>query len=843
MTASQDEDKKKTLSLAGKKLELKKKVDAGQIRQSFSHGRSKTVAVEVKRKRVIEKPGESTHSSDHQRTAAELGLTSSELEARIRLLQGAREQEILEQQRREEEENRKLEEEKRRQAEEQARLEAERRAAQQEVSEPESVKTIEQSLAEKEASEVSYPAKEFPAVSPKTSKSQSDKKASHLDDEDEEGRTRQRARAPVRTEARKAASAPTKRGGDIRAQLHRIVIAGEEGEEDRGLPRFRSIKKSSKKKTPQQLEDLKKVVREVIIPEVITVQELSNRMAVRAAEVVKKLMSMGVMATINQPIDADTAEIVVVEFGHTPKKVSMADIEVGLGEVHHDENELISRAPVVTVMGHVDHGKTSLLDAIRKSDVVAGEAGGITQHIGAYQVTLPSQQKITFIDTPGHAAFSEMRARGANVTDVVVLVVAADDGIMAQTIEAISHAKAANVPIIVAINKIDKPDADPSRVRSELLSHDIVLEEFGGDIMSVDVSAKKNLNIDKLLETILLQSEVLDLKANPNRSAVGAVVEAKVERGRGAVATVLVQQGTLKVGDIFVAGTEWGRVRALVDDHGHPLKQVKPAMPAEVLGFNGPPTPGDQFVVVDTEARAREVAEFRMHRIKEQRAAQVRKSPLDQLIMKQVEGQRTELSVIIKSDVQGSVEAIVNSLSKMATDEVAVRVLHTGVGGISESDVTLARASNALIVGFNVRANPQAREAASRDNVEIRYYSIIYDVLDDVKALLSGMLTPTLKENFLGYADIRDVFNITKVGKIAGCMITEGIVKRGAKVRLLRDNVVIHEGTLKTLKRFKDEVKEVREGYECGMAFENYQDIRPGDVIECFEIQEIARVL
>ena len=590
------------------------------------------------------------------------------------------------------------------------------------------------------------------------------------------------------------------------------------------------------------MQDLKKITREIIIPEVITVQELSNRMAVRAAEVVKKLMTMGMMVTINQVIDADTAEILCVEFGHTPKKVSMADVEIGLGEINVND-ELLTRPPVVTVMGHVDHGKTSLLDVIRKSDVVSGEAGGITQHIGAYQVTLPNQQKITFIDTPGHAAFSEMRARGANVTDIVVLVVAADDGIMAQTIEAINHAKAAKVAIIVAINKIDKPQADPARVRQELLMHDIILEDFGGDILSVEVSAKQNTNIDKLLETILLQAEILDLKANPHRSATGVIVESRLERGRGAIATVLMQQGTLKVGEIFVAGVEWGRVKALIDDHGHTLKSVIPAMPAEVLGFNKPPAPGDQFIVVENETRAREITEFRLHRSKETKASLVRKPSLEQLILNKAEGERSELALIVKSDVQGSIEAIVNSLSKLATDEVAVRVLHIGVGGISESDVTLAQASNALIIGFNVRANPQAREAAQKENIQIRYYSIIYDVIDDIKSLLSGMLAPTLKENLLGNAAIRDVFNITKVGKIAGCMVTDGVVKRGAKVRLLRDNIVIHEGTLKTLKRFKDEVKEVKESYECGMAFENYQDIRVGDIIECFEIQQIAREL
>jgi translation initiation factor IF-2 len=864
MTVRQDEEKKKTLSLSGKKLELKKSVKAEQIRQSFSHGRSKTVAVEVKRKRVIEKPGEGAMAAPlpPQKTAEQLGLTKAELEARIRLLQEARDQELLAQQRREQEEKRRQqEEEERRQLEEQKAKVAQEKAQQAaEVSGPLPVQTGQEAVQEGSVdesftpSETGDPSEEGAVVtttssletSTRPSKPLSEKKhvGAFRDDDDEEI-LRQRSRGSGRTESRRSLITP-KRSSDLKSQLYRIASDTEDTEEDAEgfkVPRFRNLKKPARKKAPQSLEDVKKIVREVVIPEVITVQELSNRMAIRAAEVVKKLMSMGVMATINQPIDAETAEIVVVEFGHIPKKVSMADVELGLGDVQQDEGAMVPRAPVVTVMGHVDHGKTSLLDAIRQSDVASSEAGGITQHIGAYQVTLPSQQKITFIDTPGHAAFSEMRARGANITDVVVLVVAADDGIMTQTIEAISHAKAAGVPIVVAINKIDKPEANPARVRNELLNHGLVLEEFGGEVMSVDVSAKQNLNIDKLLEAILIQAEILDLKANPHRSAVGVVVEAKIERGRGAVATVLIQQGTLKVGDIFIAGTEWGRVRVLVDDHGHTLKQATPSMPVEVLGFTGPPVPGDQFVVVETEARAREIAEFRLHRLKEKKAAQLQKSSIEQLILKQVEGGHRELSLIIKSDVQGSVEAIVNSLTKLTTAEVAVRILHAGVGGISESDVTLANASHALIVGFNVRANPQAREAAIRDGVEIRYYSIIYDVIDDVKALLSGMLSPTLKENVLGYAHIREVFTITKVGKIAGCMVTEGIVKRGAKVRLLRDNVVIHEGTLKTLKRFKDEVKEVKEGYECGMAFENYQDIRIGDVIECFEIQEVTRVL
>ena len=588
---------------------------------------------------------------------------------------------------------------------------------------------------------------------------------------------------------------------------------------------------------PEQL----KVVREVIIPDTINVGELANRMAVRGADVIKALMKLGMMVTINQPIDADTAELLCSEFGHKFKRVSESDIEHGLRGDDDQGHDLIYRAPVVTIMGHVDHGKTSLLDALRKTDVVSGEAGGITQHIGAYQVTLKSGQKITFIDTPGHAAFTEMRARGANVTDIVVLVVAADDGIMEQTVEAIHHAKAAKVPMVVAINKMDKPEANSSRVRSELLQHEVVLEEFGGDVLSVEVSAKQLLNLDLLEEKILLQAEVLDLKSNPNRSAEGVVIEAQIDKGRGTVATILIQRGTLKIGDIFVAGTEWGRVRALVNDHGQKIDSVTPAMPAEVVGFNGVPSAGDEFFVVETEARAREVAEFRQRRERDAKAAASARSSMEQMMTQIAAGEVRELPLVIKSDVQGSLEAIQASLGKLSTNEVNVRVLHGGVGGINESDITLARASNGIVIGFNVRTNPQARELAKRDNVEIRYYSIIYDVIDDMKALMGGLLAPTLREKFLGFVEIRQVFSISKVGKVAGCYVTEGIVKRNAKIRLLRDDVVIHEGQLASLKRFKDEVKDVKESYECGIVLENYNDIRENDILECYEIESIAR--
>lgn len=644
--------------------------------------------------------------------------------------------------------------------------------------------------------------------------------------------------------------APRARTGDDKRRGGKITVTqalNEDYERDQRGPSLAAQRRAREKARllALQAKDQPKQSREVIVPETITVQELSNRMAEKGADVIKALMKMGVMATINQTIDADTAELILGDFGHTIKRVTDADVEEGLSGITDTDLELLPRPPVVTIMGHVDHGKTSLLDAMRKTDVASGEAGGITQHIGAYQVHMPSGAKITFLDTPGHAAFTEMRARGANVTDIVVLVVAANDGIMPQTIEAINHAKAAGVPIIVAINKIDLPEANPQKVRQDLLQHEIVLEELGGDTMAVELSAKKRINLDKLEETILLQAEVLDLKANPNRIADGTVVEARLEQGRGHVATVLIQRGTLRVGDIFVMGAESGKVRALINDRGQNITEAIPGQPVEVLGLNGAPEAGDKFVVVEDEARARDISEYRQRKKRE--ADNVKrlgtKTTMESILAAARDGAKKELSVVIKGDVAGSVEAIIGSLHKLeeGNDEIAVRVLHSGVGGITESDVTLANASRALIVGFNVRANSQAREQAERNGVDIRYYNIIYDVIDDAKSLLSGMLSPTIREEYLGQAQIREVFNITKVGKVAGCMVTVGIVKRGAKVRLLRDDVVIHEGTLKTLKRFKDEVKEVREGMECGMAFENYDDIKAGDIIECYEIVEEAR--
>ncbi|MEQ1696820.1 MAG: translation initiation factor IF-2 [Hyphomicrobiaceae bacterium] len=624
-----------------------------------------------------------------------------------------------------------------------------------------------------------------------------------------------------------------------------INNAFDEHQRERSLASLKRKREREKLKAMGITQTREKIVREVIIPDAITIQELSNRMTERGVDLIKFLMKEGQMHKITDVIDADTAELIVSEFGHTPKRVSEADVEIDfVGKKDEDDSSMLPRAPVVTIMGHVDHGKTSLLDAIRSTNVVSGEAGGITQHIGAYQVLTPSGDKVTFIDTPGHAAFTAMRARGAKVTDIVILVVAGDDGVMPQTVEAISHAKAAGVPIIVAINKMDKAQSDPQRVRTELLQHEIVVESLSGDTQDVLVSATKRMNLDKLLEAIQLQAEILDLKANVERPAEGAVIEAKLERGRGPVGTVLVQRGTLKVGDIIVAGQAWGRVRALIDDHGANTPTAGPSVPVEVLGFDSAPEAGDAFAVVESEARAREITDYRIRKRRETLGSAGSPRTLEQMMqnLKDAAGKQ-EFNLLLKGDVQGSVEAILGSLAKVGNEEVMARIVHSGVGQITESDVALANASKAIVIGFNVRANAQAKHAAEQQGIEIRYYSIIYDLVDEVKAAMSGLLAPTKKENFLGYATIRQVFNITKVGKVAGCMVTDGKVERGAKVRLLRDKVVIHEGTLSILKRFKDEVKEVPMGQECGMAFANYQDIRENDEIECFQVETIARTL
>jgi translation initiation factor IF-2 len=875
MTDATEQEQKRPLTLArpGGRLELRKGgVETGQVRQSFSHGRSKTVTVEVRKKRMIgpgtPEPGKPEAAPTAAREAAPVArpqpaeparrpvviprtLTAEERAGRVRAVQDAQKADeearrraaIAEADRRREQEQRAAEEERRRAAEE-TRLKAEEEAARRRAADEARQRSEEEAQRRKEEEsrrEVAERAGKA-AAAKVAALAAAGKVAVPVEEEEEPGAATRRGARP---EVKKPA-APVRRD-EFRRRGGKITVtralSGDEGERMRSLASVRRARERERLRLHQHDQEAVKVVRDVVVPETITVQELSNRMAERGVDVIKALMRMGVMATINQVIDADTAELVVSEFGHRLRRVSEADVEAGLRGAEDAEDVLEPRAPVVTIMGHVDHGKTSLLDALRETDVAAGEAGGITQHIGAYRVNLRSGKQITFIDTPGHQAFTAMRARGANVTDIVVLVVAADDGIMEQTVEAIRHAKAAQAPIIVAINKIDKPEARPERVRQELLQHDIVVEELGGEILDVEVSAIKKTNLDRLEEAILLQAELLDLNANPNRAAEGVVLEAKLERGRGPVATVLIQRGTLHVGDIFVAGSEWGRVRALVDDHGQAQSEAGPSTPIEVLGLNGIPLAGDDFVVAENEGRARDIADFRQRRRRDAAAAQGGRGTLEQMFSQIAAGTANELPIVVKSDVQGSLEAIVGSLEKISTTEVSVRVLHSAVGGITESDVILAKASNAVIIGFNVRANPQARDLARRDGVEIRYYSIIYNLIDDMRAALSGLLAPTLRERLLGNASIREVFNITRVGKVAGCLVTDGTVRRGAKVRLLRDNVVIHEGSLKTLKRFKDEVREVREGYECGMAFENYENVAVGDVIECFEIEEVARTL
>ncbi len=877
------EDKKKVLSLGTgtprKTLELKKSPAAGGnapaevVRQSFSHGRSKQVVVEAKKpvkrgetevvKPVARASEPGTVSKSGRATSAVIhNLTKEEREARARALLGAASEDRAEPQyfqaglaipeseteatatpvTRDVLRQRELEEMRR--IQEQEKTESTRKKQEDEVRHRDIQATRRATSADDRGrSMLARPGESLsgrPGVAALPGRAPSNR------EEGEDDGRRKPGRAPL---------APRRPLGDNRRAGGKVDVTRALSDDESGGRRrsVASIRRRAERHRREAMElnvEPTKVTRDVTIPEAITVQELANRMAERGADVIKSLMKMGVMATITQTIDADTAELVATEFGHRIKRVTEADIESNLGGVQDTSGNTKPRPPIVTVMGHVDHGKTSLLDALRHANVVAGEAGGITQHIGAYQVVLPEAMhgfdRVTFIDTPGHAAFTEMRSRGAQITDIVILVVAADDGIMPQTVEAIRHAKAANVPIIVAINKCDLAAANPGRVRQELLQHDIQVEEMGGEVLSVEISAKTKKGLDKLLEAILLQSEILDLRANPDRTAEGAVVEAKLEKGRGSVATVLVRRGTLRVGDIFVTGSEWGKVRALIDDHGLNVNSATPAMPVEVLGLNGTPMAGDELLVVPDEAKAREIAEFRARRKRTlAAAASTPRGNFEQMMQNIKTGTAKELAVLIKGDVHGSVEAIKNALTKLTDDnlEVKVRVLDAAVGPITESDVTLAKASGAMIFGFNVRANSQAREMAKRDAVELRYYSIIYNVIDDVKQALSGMLAPTLREKFLGNAQILQVFNITKVGKIAGCKVTEGTVKRGAKVRLLRDNIVIHEGTLKTLKRVKDEVKEVREGFECGMAFENYDNIEAGDTIECFELEEIARQL
>ncbi len=868
-----DTDGKKPLGLGGAPR-------SGQVKQSFSHGRTKSVVVETKRKRVVvpvaaAKPGtagagapagSSAHLGDPSKRPA--GISDAEMERRLAALRVAKAREAEDAARRaeedkarEEERARKREEAEAKEREERAREAAARAKAEEEerLRAEAAAEAVAKAAARKAdvlgTSRRQPPAPEKPAE-PAPAAARPDRNADRNAPAAAPAVNDAVARAPM---GAKPALAVRKVDREREERERNAKAKGDEGRRagkltlndalagEGGRTRSMAAMKRKQEKARQKAMGFnkpEKQFRDVQLPESITVSELANRMAERAADVVKSLMKMGMMVTMNQAIDADTAELVIEEFGHKAVRVSDADVEQAIETVSDSDEELITRPPIVTIMGHVDHGKTSLLDAIRKANVVSGEAGGITQHIGAYQVKTERGQVLTFLDTPGHAAFTSMRSRGAQVTDIVVLVVAADDAVMPQTIEAIAHAKAAKVPMIVAINKIDKYGADPTKVRTDLLQHEIVVEAMSGDVQDVEVSAKTGQGIEDLLEAIALQAEILELRANPDRAAAGAVIEAKLDVGRGPIATVLVQNGTLRKGDIFVVGEQWGKVRALINDKGERIDEAGPSVPVEVLGLSGTPSAGDTLNVVETEAQAREIADYRAKTAKDKRAAVGAATTLEQLMAKAKADQSVaELPVIVKADVQGSAEAIVQALEKVGNDEVRVRVLTYGVGAITDTDVSLAEASKCPIIGFNVRANASARNSAHQKGVEIRYYSIIYDLVDDIKAAASGLLKAEIRETFIGYAQIKEVFKVTGIGQVAGCLVTEGIARRSAGVRLLRDNVVIHEGTLKTLKRFKDEVKEVISGQECGMAFERYDDIRQGDVIEIFEREEIQRTL
>lgn len=892
----------KKLSVPSKTLSLKPRVETGTVRQSFSHGRSKQVVVEKRGKRridgspepqaptVVAKPAPAAPAPAPARPAPPRNagsgvvlrtLTEDERSARASALADAKVREVEERRQAEEEAQRRAVREAAERADREA-AESRRKAEEERHRHEDEAKRKAETEAKKRFGEgeqppsaprpaaaapaASTPRPGAPAARPGASTTARPgsttarpgtttarpaggplgRAPAVAAGPDEDDGPRQIRRGPGGAARPVVAPKPTHKPGPQKERGRLTVVTALNADEvrERSIASFR--RRTQRLKGHAANEPKEKLIREVVIPEAITIQELANRMAERAVDVIRMLMKQGAMHKITDVIDADTAQLIAEELGHTVKRVAASDVEEGLFDAIDNSTDTETRSPVVTVMGHVDHGKTSLLDALRHANVVSGEAGGITQHIGAYQVLSPeSGKKITFIDTPGHAAFTAMRARGAKVTDIVVLVVAADDGVMPQTIEAINHAKAARVPIIVAINKIDKPDAKPERVRTELLQHEVQVESFGGEVVDVEVSAKNKTNLDKLLEMIALQADILDLKTNSERPAEGTVIEAKLDRGRGPVATVLVQRGTLRVGDIIVAGAEMGRVRALISDQGETVQEAGPSVPVEVLGFNGPPEAGDRLAVVENEARARQVTSYRAHQKRENAAASISgmRGSLEQMMSQLKTAGRKEFPLIIKADVQGSLEAILGSLEKLGTDEVAARILHAGVGGISESDVTLAEGFNAAIIGFSVRANKEAAAAAKRNGIEIRYYNIIYDLVDDVKKAMSGLLAPTLRETMLGNAAILEIFNISKVGKVAGCRVTDGTVERGANVRLIRDNVVVHEGKLSTLKRFKDEVKEVQSGQECGMAFENYHDMRAGDVIECYRVETIQRSL
>ena len=829
-----DNDGKKTLG-------VRSGPRAGNVKQSFSHGRSKNVVVETKRKRiVVPKAGTSktTIQTSNKEGAKNLssGITDTEMERRLKALQAAKAREADEVAQRE------ANAKEREQEREQKRLEQENK--QRELKKAEELaneKAAEVEAAKKQAEDQAKRA----AIEAKTATKSDAPQRREFGD--------QKGPRPASPSSRKKDRDGDERSsgrgrGDEGRRSGKLTLSqaldGGERSHQKSMAAMKRKQERARQKALGQTQEREKIVREVQVPEAIIVSELANRMAERSAEVVKSLMKMGMMVTQNQVIDADTAELIIEEFGHKIVRVSDSDVEDAITEIEDKPEDLKPRPPVITIMGHVDHGKTSLLDSIRNAKVVAGEAGGITQHIGAYQVKTKDGTILSFLDTPGHAAFTSMRSRGAQVTDIVVLVVAADDSVMPQTIEAINHAKAAEVPMIVAINKCDKPEANPDNVRTELLQHEVIVEAMSGEVQDVEVSAITGQGLDELLEAIALQAEILELKANSKRAAHGAVIEAQLDVGRGPVATVLVQNGTLNQGDIFVVGEQWGKVRALINDKSERVKEAGPSVPVEVLGLNGTPEAGDVLNVVETEAQAREIAEYRENAAKEKRAAAGAGTSLEQLMAKAKEDENvTEMPILVKADVQGSAEAIVQAMEKIGNEEVRVRVLHYGVGAITDTDVGLAEASGAPVMGFNVRANASARNSANQKGVEIRYYSIIYDLVDDVKAAASGLLSAEIRENFIGYSQIKEVFKVSGVGKVAGCLVTEGVARRSAGVRLLRDDVVIHEGTLKTLKRFKDEVPEVQSGQECGMAFENYEDIRPNDVIEIFEREEIARKL
>jgi translation initiation factor IF-2 len=823
-------------------LGLKRTVETGKVKQSFSHGRSNTVVVEVKKRRILGRPGEAEAAAAPEPAAAppaptarapepapkpaprpaDSTLTRKELqekllreaeEARLAALEEARRREDKQAKAATADEKRRAEENKR--AEEEARIKAEEDA--------------------RRATEEAARAAENPEPAPEAAEEEESRRPAH-------GRPPRQAFTPVK---RPEPARPARGREDHRRERGKLTVT--RALDDSGDARARSLAalkraREKEKRAHMQAGPSAKQVRDVVVPENITVGELANRMAERGADLVKALFKMGVVVTVNQTIDQDTAELLVTEFGHNIKRVSESDIDIQTETDVDAEDTLKARPPVVTIMGHVDHGKTSLLDAIRGANVVSGEAGGITQHIGAYQVTLKDKSKLTFLDTPGHEAFTEMRARGANVTDIVILVVAADDGLKPQTIEAINHTKAAGVPMIVAINKIDKPGANAQKVREELLQHEVVVEQMGGDVQDVEVSALKKTNLDGLLDAIALQAEILELKANPDRAAEGAVVEAKLDKGRGPLATVLVQRGTLRVGDIFVAGPVSGKVRAMIDDHGRQVKEAPPSFPVEVLGLSGVPSAGDTLTVVENEARAREVAAYRQGVLDRKRTTSAPAS-FDTMFSALKEKQGVEFPLVIKGDVQGSVEAIVAAVNKISNEDIRARVLHAGVGGITESDVVLAGASGAPIIGFNVRANAKAREIAERQGVAMQYYDVIYDLTDAVKAAMAGKIGPLIIENVVGRAEIREVFSAGKHGKAAGLLVTEGFIRKALKARIMRDDVIIYNGSIASLRRFKDDVPEVRAGLECGVTFESHTDIKPGDFLETFEIEERERTL